>query len=99
MQSEDRGAKLVWQYLYLANYQEIVAKSGNWDLFKDKYDFVSKGKPIERVSWIGHLNKIRQTTHHPEKGEITKEDVEFVKATYVKVKEKILGEVNVPVPA
>lgn len=86
--NRDNGVKDRWQYLSLADYQTIIPH--NWELFDKRYDFGDKGKKADKVSWIGRLNKIRQTTHHPEKGLISKEDVDYVKTIYAHVTEKIL---------
>ena len=85
--NRDNGSKDRWQYLSLADYLTIVPN--NWELFEKQYDFGGKGKKAEKISWIGHLNKIRQTTHHPEKGIISKDEVVFVKETYELVKKRI----------
>lgn len=85
--NRDNGVKARWQYLSLADYQTIVIN--NWTLFDKRYDFGDKGKKADKLSWIGHLNKVRQTTHHPEKGLISKDDVAYVKKIYDLVKEKI----------
>ncbi len=85
--NRDNGIKERWQYLSLADYQTIIPN--NWALFEKQYDFGGKGKKAEKVSWIGHLNKIRQTTHHPEKGIISKDEVSFVKEIHELVIEKI----------
>lgn len=85
--NRDNGIKERYQYLSLADYQTIVVS--NWQLFEEKYDFGIKGKKADKVSWIGHINKIRQTTHHPEKGLISKDEVAYVKEIYQHVKNKI----------
>ena len=87
--NRDPDTKDFWQYLSLADYQMIVPF--NWSLFEKNYDFGDKGKKADKVSWIGRLNKIRQTTHHPEKGTISKDEVAFVKQIHSLVKEKIAG--------
>lgn len=87
--NRDNGVKDRWQYLSLADYQTIVPN--NWELFEKRYDFGDKGKKADKVSWIGRLNKIRQTTHHPEKGIISKDEVAIVKAIHANVMEKIAG--------
>lgn len=89
--NRDNGEKERWRYLSLADYQSIVVHDENWPLFEKRYDFDGKGKKGDRVRWIGRLCKVRQTTHHPEKGLISKDDVAFVKATYDTVRKKILG--------
>ena len=88
--NRDNGEKQRFQYLALADYQTIVVYEQNWPLFEDRYDFEGKGKKADRVRWIGRLNKIRQTTHHPEKGLISKDEVLFVKDTHSKVKQSFL---------
>lgn len=90
--NRDNGVKARWQYLSLADYQTIVIN--NWDLFDKRYCFSDRGKKADKLSWIGHLNKIRQTTHHPEKGLISKDDVAYVKEIYAFVKEKIESNPN-----
>ena len=89
--SKSKGEKEVWQYLSLADYQGIVVHGTNWPLFEKRYDFEGKGKKADKVNWIGRLCKIRQTTHHPEKGLISKDDVIFVKDIHDRVREKIAG--------
>jgi hypothetical protein len=85
--NRDNGVKERWQYLSLADYQTIIPH--NWGLFEKQYDFGGKGKKADKVSWIGHINKIRQTTHHPEKGIIAKEEVAYVKEIHASVIDKI----------
>jgi DGQHR domain-containing protein len=88
--NNDNGAKNRWQYLSLADYQTIV--TSNWELFDKRYDFGDKGKSskkADKVSWIGHVNKIRQTTHHPEKGLISKDEVAWIKEIYAHVMNNI----------
>ncbi len=85
--NRDNGVKERHQYLSLADYQTIVLN--NWPLFETRYDFGTKGKKADKVNWIGHLNKIRQTTHHPEKGLISKDEVVYVKDVYENVVNKI----------
>jgi hypothetical protein len=90
-ENRDNGEKESWQYLSLADYPGII--TSNWPLFEKSYAFEggsSKNK-TEKVRWISQLNKIRQTTHHPEKGLISKDDVKFVKDTLALVQAKILG--------
>lgn len=91
--NRDNGEKEKWQYLSLADYQTIVVHDANWQLFESTYGFDGKGKKTDRVKWIGRINKIRQTTHHPEKGIITKEEVAYVKEIHTLVKEGIAGSI------
>jgi DNA sulfur modification protein DndB len=85
--NRDKGEKRVEQYLALADYQTIV--SHNWPLFSNRYGFGPKPSKADQTSWIGKLNKIRQTTHHPEKGLISKEEVKIVRQIYEFVHKKI----------
>jgi len=88
--NRDNGQKKRYQYLSLADYQTIV--TNNWLLFEKQYGFDGKGKKADKVSWIGHINKIRQTTHHPEKGIISKDDVAYIKQIHERVVENILNK-------
>lgn len=88
--NNDNGEKPLWQYLALATYQSIAVH--NWDIFQDAYALGEKGKKGDAVRWIAKLSKARQTTAHPEKGVLSKDEVAWVKSTYIKVKEHIVGE-------
>jgi DGQHR domain-containing protein len=93
--NNDNGAKSRWQYLSLADYQTIV--TSNWELFDKRYDFGDTGKSskkADKVSWIGHVNKIRQTTHHPEKGLISKEEVAWITEIHAQVMRNIASPPN-----
>ncbi|OGA39793.1 MAG: hypothetical protein A3G26_04780 [Betaproteobacteria bacterium RIFCSPLOWO2_12_FULL_65_110] len=85
--NRDPDTKEFWQYLSLADYQTIVLF--NWTLFEKNYSLGDEGKKADKVRWIGRLNKIRQTTVHPEKGPISKDEVAFVEQIYAFVKAKI----------
>lgn len=88
-QNRDNGEKDVWQYLSLADYQTIVPNV--WDVFDKRYDLYDLGSKSksEKVKWIGRLNVIRQTTHHPEKGIISKNEVATVREIHALVMQKI----------
>lgn len=87
-QNNDQGAKAKEQYLYLLDYQAIAAN--DWDYFKDYYSFSKDGGKSKQLEWVVKLNKVRQTTHHPEKWPATKEQVAFVKEYYAKIIEKFV---------
>jgi hypothetical protein len=87
--NNDDGAKERWQYLSLIDYSAIVLV--HWELFESRYGFDGKGKKADRVSWITRINKIRQTTHHPEKGLISKDEVAYVREIHARVQERIGG--------
>jgi len=86
-----------WQFLTFANYSDIIIHGDNWDIFKDHYNFLGKGKKAVLPRWLGRLNKARNVTHHAEKGPLSKADVQFVRNVYDLVKAHIEGgEVLVP---
>ena len=85
--NRDNGLKERWQYLSLADYQTIIPKS--WELFEEQYNLFGKNNKPDKISWIGRINKIRQTTHHPEKGIISKDEVVYVKDVHRMVLNKI----------
>ncbi len=88
-QNRDDGKKDEWQYLSLADYQTIVPH--NWEAFDKRYDIYDLGSKskAEKIKWIGRLNAIRQTTHHPEKGIISKDEVAAVREIHERVMRKI----------
>ncbi|MER9473750.1 DGQHR domain-containing protein [Mesorhizobium sp. M0520] len=80
-----------WQFLTFANYSDIIVHGENWDIFKDHYNFLGKGKKAVLPRWLGRLNKARNVTHHAEKGPLSKADVQFVRNVYDLVKIHIEG--------
>ncbi|MCW2249245.1 DGQHR domain-containing protein [Azospirillum fermentarium] len=88
--NNDNGEKPLWQYLSLATYQSIAVH--NWDIFQDSYALGEKVKKGDAVRWIAKLSKARQTTAHPEKGVLSKDEVAWVRSIYIKVKAHIVGE-------
>ena len=83
---DDRGAKEREQYLYLIDYYAIAWQ--DWDLFQAYYSFSKDGGKEKQLKWLKELNKIRQTTHHPEKWPATKDQVALVREYYSKITEK-----------
>ncbi|MDZ4200550.1 MAG: DGQHR domain-containing protein [Gallionella sp.] len=88
---EGSAAKEYHQYLFLIDYQTIVLQ--HMSLFEKKYrlDADAKSSKTDKVNWIGKLNEIRKTTAHPEKGLISKDEVEFVRKVHALVKERIMS--------
>lgn len=80
-----------WQYLLLIDYAKIVVHEGNWDLFKDRYNFYGKGAKGTLVRWVGRISKARNITHHAEKGPLSRDEVEYVKCVHELVKRHIQG--------
>lgn len=89
MYNESQGERERWRYLFLSNYPDIITYSDNWDAFKENYNFYGKGKKADLVRWIGRINKARTVTHHPEKGPLSKEEVNYVRVVHLLVKEHI----------
>jgi hypothetical protein len=87
--NNDNGAKERWQYLSLIDYHGIVMN--HWEAFEDRYSFGDKGKKSDKLAWIVEINRIRQTTAHPEKGLLSKDEVAYVKEIRARVAEKIAG--------
>ena len=88
--NEDAGLDR-WQYLNLIDYAKIVVHEGNWDLFKDRYNFYGKGAKATLIRWIGKISKARNVTHHAEKGPLSKDEVEYVERVHELVKRHIEG--------
>ena len=90
--NETNGKLERWRFLNLANYPDILVHAGNWDLFKDYYNFHGKGKKADLVRWIGKINALRTITHHAEKGPLSKVDVDYVRHVHQLVKRHIEGQ-------
>jgi DNA sulfur modification protein DndB len=78
-----------WQSLNLIDYSEIVVYDGNWDLFKDRYNFYGKGAKAKLVRWIGKISRLRNITTHVEKGPLSRDQVEYVRNVYALVKRHV----------
>jgi len=81
-----------WQSLNLIDYSQIVVYEGNWDLFKDRYNFYGKGAKAKLARWIGRISRLRNITTHVEKGPLSRDEVEYVRDVYALVKRHIEGE-------
>lgn len=88
--NEENGAKEIHQYLNLIDYQTIALQY--MPLFEKKYRLFgdAKSSKTDKVNWIGKINNIRKTTAHPEKGLISKDEVDYVRKVYALVKERIV---------
>ncbi len=93
--NNDNGAHERWRYLFLVDYIGIVLHEGNWELFKDRYNFYGKGAKATLVRWIGKINKARQVTHHAEKGPLSRDQVHYVRRVHALVRQHIRDEVPV----
>lgn len=80
-----------WQSLNLIDYSQIVVYEGNWDLFKDRYNFYGKGAKAKLARWIGRISRLRNITTHVEKGPLSRDEVEYVRDVYALVKGHIEG--------
>lgn len=89
-----------WQFLLLANYNDIILYGENWEIFKNHYNFYGKGKKSDLPRWIKKLALARQVTHHAEKGPLPKEEINYVRRVYALVKrfieegEEVDGKTN-----
>jgi len=92
--NDQQGELERWRYLTFSNYSDIVVYGDNWDLFKDHYNFIGKGKKALLPRWLGRLNKARNVTHHVEKGPLSKSEVAFVREVHDLVKTHIDGGVK-----
>lgn len=82
----EHGDKL--QYFDLVHYEKII--SANWDLFKDRYGFKELGNSkVKQLSWYDTLVKLRNRISHPERPKASKEEYEFLKSTYDRLKNSI----------
>jgi len=86
---EDEKGKLdEYQYLDLIDYKTIASSSSNWSSIFQSY-FTLQGQTGDKnskLSWIVRLNEIRKTVSHPERGLLSKEEVDFVQDLYNKLK-------------
>jgi hypothetical protein len=90
----DDDHREVHQFLTLSNYPEILQFEDNWEEFKDYYSFPenkTQRKKADQVSWIRHVNIIRNITHHVEKGPLLKGQVDYIRRAHQLVKTHIAG--------
>ncbi|MGN7126741.1 DGQHR domain-containing protein [Methylorubrum thiocyanatum] len=80
-----------WQSLNLIDYSQIVVYEGNWDLFKERYNFYGKGAKAKLARWIGRISRLRNITMHVEKGPLSRDEVEYVRSVHALVKRHIEG--------
>ncbi len=71
--------------LFLRHYTDIAIE--NWEIFKNVISLDAKDKEAKKqnVKWIHDLNKISQTTKHPEKGALSADQVARVNELYALV--------------
>jgi len=74
-------------YLYLIHYQDISL--ANWGELGRNFALGESdvGNRKACVEWVKRLNDIRSKTHHPEKGPLIQEQMEYVKETWKKVQQ------------
>ncbi|WP_242152976.1 DGQHR domain-containing protein [Sphingomonas sp. BAUL-RG-20F-R05-02] len=89
--NNENGEKERWRYLYFIDYLGIVLHEGNWELFKDRYNFYGKGAKASLIRWIARVNKARTVTHHAEKGPLSRDEVAYVERVHELVKRHIEG--------
>ncbi len=59
----------------LIDYKQVILD--NWPLFGEKYS-KDKGSKKDKMSWMDKLNTIRRKVAHPERGRVTKDELEFL---------------------
>lgn len=59
----------------LIDYKQVILE--HWPLFGEKYS-QEKGNKKEKMSWMDKLNTIRRKVAHPERGRVTKDELEFL---------------------
>ena len=74
--SEERGP--MESFFELIDYKKIAAS--NWILFQQVFSFGDGRSKDDLLRWYDRLNGIRNRIAHPERGAITPEEVEFLKA-------------------
>lgn len=90
--NEDMEPRPASAYFNLIDYHTIA--EANWNLFGEPFTlFKGDEQKIkkERLKWIVHLNQMRKSTVHAERGYLTKEEVKKVRAIYAAVMEKLGG--------
>lgn len=62
----------------LVHYEKIIFL--NWDLFKNTYSIGEKGETGKKkcLAWFSKFNDLRNKISHPQRGNITKEEYDFV---------------------
>ncbi len=88
---EERGAYDAHQYLDLIDYKTISSASSNWSKIFQKYFAIGdhQGFKSEKLAWIGQLNDIRKTVSHPERGLLTKDQVDVVNKLHSRLKNNL----------
>ena len=78
--------------LHLISYIKICR--GNWPMFKDVISLGERDKDNSQkcAKWIGELNEIRKITAHPERGILSKDQVDFVNNVFVRVEQHLPNE-------
>jgi len=88
---KEKGKFEIHQYLDLIDYKIIALASSNWsEIFQQYFAIGKQGDRHKKLSWIVHLNDIRKTVSHPERGLLSKEQVDFVSNIYNELKEKLV---------
>lgn len=64
----------------LIHYYKIIF--ANWEFYKDIYSILEKGIKGKKnaLSWFDKFNNIRNKCSHPQRGNVTKKEYEFIKS-------------------
>lgn len=82
---KEKRTKPEESYLYLLNYSSIA--KDNWELLGASFALGEKdqGNRAKCLSWVKELNDIRNKAYHPEKENLTTEEVKFVEDLHEKI--------------
>jgi len=90
---QDEGGTRESSFLLL-DYKKIISHHSNWELFKDFYGMKDYGNSKEKqLSWFNKLNKIRKKVSHPERGDVSKDEYEFLESIYKTLKGRIISAI------
>lgn len=87
---EDPMRKELWNYLDLIDYRDIA--HDNWDQFQHSFTLKKEEGSLaksKRTEWIVKINRFRQTTHHPEKGNLSRDQVGIIRDIHHLAMEKL----------
>ena len=97
--NENKFPQERWNEMSFSDYSDIITmNSDNWDQFKDFYNFLSIQKRSEALSWLGRLNRLRNSIFHPPRAAaapLSRTEVQFIErlhglvSRHIKHREKL----------
>ena len=75
---EENNESNVEKCFYLVHYEKIIF--ANWQLFENTYSIGKKGETGKKknLAWFKRLIDLRNKTSHPQRGNVTKKEYDFV---------------------